>query len=188
MDKKLQLSVIDEEIRKCRECRVGKSGMAVPGEGNPDAEIIFLGEAPGREEAKCGRPFVGRSGKLLRSSIAGIGLKEDEVFITSPVKYLPDRGTPTKEDIEHGCIHLFKQIEIIDPLIIVLLGSTACQAVLGKKTAVSSVHGTVTDKDGRKCFITFHPAAAIRFPKIKALFLEDFSLLKKVIQGIRRGL
>lgn len=182
MNKGTKLAEIAEEIRKCRKCKVGKSGMAVPGEGNPDADIMFVGEAPGKEEAKCGRPFIGRSGKLLRSALTGIGLLEEDVFITSPVKYLPDRGTPTEEDIIHGRMHLFRQIEVINPKLIVLLGNTACVAVLGNKTAVTREHGKVIDKDGVKCLITLHPAAAIRFPKIKASFLEDFGNLQKLMK------
>ena len=94
-----QLLKIAQEIESCIECREGKLGRAVAGEGSAYAEIAFIGEAPGKEEAKVGRPFIGRSGKFLRSMIREIGLEEKEVFITSPVKYLPRRGTPTKADI-----------------------------------------------------------------------------------------
>ena len=184
MDKQSKLAEIADEIRKCRKCKVGKSGLSVPGDGNPDADIVFVGEAPGKEEAKCGRPFIGRSGKLLRSAITGIGLSEEDVLITSPVKYLPDRGTPTDDDIVHGCVHLFRQLEVINPKIIVLLGSTACRAVLGKKIAVTAEHGKVIEKDGMKCLITVHPAAAIRFQKNKAVFLEDFGVLRRLMQDL----
>ncbi|MGO9377841.1 MAG: uracil-DNA glycosylase [Dissulfurispiraceae bacterium] len=186
MDKRLTLAEIANEIEKCRKCKVGKSGLAVPGEGDPNADIMFVGEAPGKEEAKCGRPFIGRSGKLLRSTITGINLREQDVYITSPVKYLPDRGTPTVEDIAHGRVHLFKQLEVINPRIIVLLGNSACLAVLGNNTAVTGEHGKVIEKDGMKCLITFHPAAAMRFPKIKAGFLDDFGILKKLIQDLSK--
>jgi uracil-DNA glycosylase family 4 len=186
MDKRTELAEIAEEIKKCRKCKVGKSGLSVPGEGNPDADIMFVGEAPGKEEAKCGRPFIGRSGKLLRLAITGIGLREEDVYITSPVKYLPDRGTPTAEDIIHGRVHLFRQLEAIQPKIIVLLGNTACLAVLGNKTAVTSLHGKVIEKDGLKCLITFHPAAALRFTKIKAGFLEDFGILRKLVKDLSK--
>ncbi len=185
MNKKDKLAAIAEEIEKCRKCRAGKSGEAVPGEGNPDAKVMFIGEAPGKQEALAGRPFIGRSGKLLRSMIREIGLDEDEVFITSPVKYLPDRGTPAAEDIIHGSTHLFKQLDVIDPEILVLLGSAASFAVLGKKIAVSAEHGNVIDHDGRKCLITFHPASALRFPKIRKSFIEDFGVLKRLIKEIK---
>src|SRR4051812_37511962 len=107
-EKQRKLDQIAIEIENCKICQVDKSGMAVPGEGNADATLMFVGEAPGREEAKTGRPFIGRSGQLLRSLIKEAGLKEEDVYITSPVKYLPNRGTPTPSDIAHGKIHFDK--------------------------------------------------------------------------------
>src|SRR5258706_16357604 len=98
IDKSAALKKIADEIARCAICKEGKSGLSVPGEGSSDAEIVFMGEAPGKTEAATGRPFVGRSGKLLRNMIRDAGLSEDEVFITSQVKYLPDRGTPTPSD------------------------------------------------------------------------------------------
>ena len=89
MKKTKQLEMIAEEIRICEECRIDRVGVAVVGEGNSDADIVFIGEAPGKTEAEEGRPFIGRSGKLLRSLIVSSGLKEEDVYITSPVKYLP---------------------------------------------------------------------------------------------------
>lgn len=133
MSKSSALARIAKEIEKCQICKEGKSGKAVVGEGNPDADIVFIGEAPGKTEALTGRPFVGRSGQLLRSLIRESGLKEEEVYITSPVKYLPDRGTPSASDIVHGRVHLLKQLEVIDPKIVVLLGSVAVYGVLGEK-------------------------------------------------------
>lgn len=182
MDKNKKLQEIALEIEDCKICKVGKSGKPVPGEGNPNAEIVFLGEAPGKTEAKTGRPFVGRSGKVLREAIKDIGLKEEEVFITSPVKYLPDRGTPTVADIEHGRVHLQKQLEVINPKIIVLLGNTACIAILGEKVPILKRHGEVLEKKGRKYLITFHPAAVLRFPtKFKKLFNKDLEKLSNLI-------
>ena len=135
MNKLKELEKIAKEIENCKICKVGKSGKAVPGEGNPDADIVFLGKAPGKQEAIVGRPFIGRSGKLLRSLIVDAGLKEEDVYITSPVKYLPDRGMPTSEDISHGRTHLVKQLDIIKPKIIVLLGRVAAEGVLGDPTS-----------------------------------------------------
>jgi uracil-DNA glycosylase len=183
MNKLLELKKISREIKNCKECKLGKSGKAVPGEGNPDAKIVFIGEAPGKTEALTGRPFVGRSGKLLRATIQKAGLNEDEVYITSPVKYLPDRGTPTPQDIAHGKTHLDKQLQIIDPKIIVLMGSVAVQGVLGLKVPVLIRHGEIIEKDGRKYFLTLHPAAAVRFVKFKKLFEEDFKKLNHLIDS-----
>jgi DNA polymerase len=181
MNKDKALAKVTEEIVACKICPMGKSGLPVVGEGNADAEVAFIGEAPGKQEAKTGRPFIGRSGKLLRSLIKEVGLKEEDVYITSPVKYLPDRGTPTSADIAHGRLHLIKQLNIIQPKIIVLLGSSAVQGVLEEKLPIMKVHGTVVEKEGRKYFITFHPAAAVRFQKFKVLLLEDFKKLKKLV-------
>lgn len=176
-----KLQDIAWEIENCILCKRDKHGKAVPGEGNPNADILFVGEAPGRTEAMTGRPFVGRSGQLLRSLINESGLREKDVYITSPVKYLPDYITPKPSDIEHGFTHFGKQIEVIDPKIIVLLGRVACLAVLKQNVSVVLRHGEVIKDNGRKYFITVHPAAALRFKKMKALLLEDFKKLKKVI-------
>lgn len=185
LDQAAALEKIAREIEKCRICEVGKSGKAVPGEGNAAADIVFIGEAPGRQEAKTGRPFVGRSGQLLRSLIREVGLKESDIFITSPVKYLPDRGTPTSVDIAHGRKHLVKQLEVIDPKVIVLLGSVATQGVLEEKIPISKRHGEMIEKDGKQYFVTFHPAAALRFPPLKILLSTDLQKLKKLIDKLK---
>jgi len=184
MNKQKELDKIAREIENCKICKERKSGMAVPGEGNSDASVIFIGEAPGKQEAATGRPFIGRSGQLLRSLIRGIGLQEDDVYITSPVKYLPDRGTPTSQDIAHGRIHLMKQFAVIRPKVVMLLGRVAAEGVLEKKVAVAKEHGQIIEeKDGIKYFLTFHPAAALRFPnKYKPLLQEDFEKLKKFLR------
>ena len=192
MIKQKELDKIALVIEKCEICKIGKSGKAVVGEGSPDAEVVFIGEAPGKNEALVGRPFIGRSGKLLRSMITSIGLDEKDVYITSPVKYLPDRGTPTSLDIAHGRIHLMKQLDIISPKFVVLLGRVAAEGVLqnptslklrrARKVQVMKQHGEIIEeKDGIKYFLTLHPAAAIRFQKNKPLFEADFRRLKILI-------
>lgn len=181
LNKQTQLDAISKDIARCRTCKRNSSGKAVPGEGNPDADIVFLGEAPGKTEAATGRPFVGRSGKLLRLMIRGLGLKESDVFITSPVKYLPDRGTPTKEQITHGKKHLMKQLDVIKPKIIVLLGKTAVTAMLDRSSAILKEHGTIVPSGGRIYAITLHPAAVIRFPKYRHLMDADFRILRSYI-------
>ncbi len=204
MNKQKVLDKIAKEIENCAVCKIGKSGKAVPGEGNPDADVVFIGEAPGKKEAVEGRPFIGRSGQLLRSLIRGIGFDDEkDVYITSPVKYLPDRGTPTSEDIAHGRIHLMKQFDVIQPKVVMLLGRVAAEGVLERKVAVAKEHGHIIDpstshatlrdeppgSDSKssgltdiKFFLTFHPAAALRFPKkYKPLLIEDFHKLKKIV-------
>ena len=117
--------------------------------------------------------------------MANVGLREQEVFITSPVHYRPLRGTPTKAAIIHGRQHLLRQIEIIDPKIIVLLGNTACIAMLNNKQELSKEHGKIVRKDGKTFFITFHPAYAMRFPDGKKKFISDFAKLKRIIKTSR---
>ncbi|MDO8583380.1 MAG: uracil-DNA glycosylase [bacterium] len=184
MNKDTELKRIAQEIDNCNICKIGKSGKAVVGEGSSNAKIVFLGEAPGKKEAATGRPFVGRSGQLLRSLIREVGLKEEDVFITSPVKYLPDSGTPTPKDVEHGKMHLEKQLDIIKPKIIVLLGRIACLAILGKMVEMNKIHGEIIPSAGSgqvKYFVTYHPAAGLRFPPLKKKLIEDFQKLKTLI-------
>jgi len=190
VNKKKALQAVTEEIKNCAVCKEGKSGLVVPGEGSPDADVVFIGEAPGKQEAKTGRPFVGRSGQLLRKLIRGIGLDDEkDVYITSPVKYLPDHGTPTSSDIAHGREHLMKQLAIIQPKFVVLLGRVAAEGVLQKKVAVATEHGhVIEERDGIKYFLTPHPAAALRFsqkyrPLLEADFRKIKNLLKKDIRA-----
>lgn len=185
ISKKSALEKIAQEIKLCQICKEEKTGVPVPGEGNPDANVVFIGEAPGKNEAKTGRPFIGRSGQLLRAQIREIGLLEEDVFITSPVKYLPIRGTPSASDIAHGRIHLQKQLGIIDPKVIVLLGSVAAQGVLEEKIPIAKEHGKTREKDGKLYFLTYHPAAGLRFPKLKIKFIEDFKELQLLIKRIK---
>ena len=184
MNKQKRLEEVNQEIIACKICPVGKSGKPVVGEGSADADVVFIGEAPGKQEAIVGRPFIGRSGKLLRSLISEIGLDEKDIYITSPVKYLPDRGTPTSQDIAHGRMHLMKQLTIIKPKIVVLLGRVAAEGVLEKKVAVVAEHGNVIDdKGGIRYFLTVHPAAALRFSvKFKPMLQNDFKKLQKLLQ------
>lgn len=185
MDKKQTLQEIADSITRCRECKKGKSGLPVPGEGDPSAFVMFIGEAPGREEARSGRPFVGRSGKLLTRMLSGVGINRRDIYITSPVKYYPGKRAPNLQEIIHGKKHLEKQIEIIKPKLIVLLGATAMKALLKKKYKVTKVHGRTICEDEKTYFITFHPAAALRFPKIIGPQMEkDFKLLKGLISRI----
>ena len=182
--KEKKLEAIAEEIRRCRTCKKEKIGIAVPGEGSPDADIMFLGEAPGKEEAKSGRPFIGRSGKLLRSLIADAGLKEEDIFITSPVKYLPEHGTPTLPEIVHGRTHLFSQLAVIEPTFVVLLGKTACIAMLGEAVEIGKRHGELLEREGIRYFISYHPAAPLHLPKLRGELLRDFKKLKTILKKV----
>lgn len=181
MNKVKALQKIAAGIEQCRECRKDGLGLAVPGEGSAEVPVMFIGEAPGKHEAGTGRPFVGRSGQLLRAIISGIGIDPGKAFITSPVHYLPGTGKPSPAMIAHGATHLFEQIAVIEPRILVLLGCSAFRALFGKTIEIAKEHGTVVEKDGISCFITFHPAYAMRFPEGRKKFLEDFGKLKLLL-------
>jgi len=182
-DKQKALDVIANEIEGCELCKVNKTGLAVPGEGSPNAKVVFVGEAPGKEEAKTGRPFVGRSGKVLRSLIAALGYKEEDVFITSPVKRLPVHVTPTEEEIDHGRTHLDAQLAIIKPKVVVMLGRVAGVALLKQNFSIGRDHGTIIEKEGRTYFLTYHPAAPLYSPSVKAELVKDFNKLKKFLKN-----
>ena len=176
------LDKVAQEIERCKICKQNKIGKAVPGEGSSDADVVFIGEAPGKKEAETGRPFIGRSGKLLRSLIAEAGLKDNDVFITSPVKRLPVYVTPTEEDIAHGRIHLNKQLDIIQPKIVVLLGRVAALALLNKNISVAKEHGNIIRQDGRNYLIAYHPAAPLYSPKLRDEIAKDFKRLKQLLK------
>jgi len=183
-EKQLALDAIAKEIASCRICKRDKVGVAVSGEGNPDADVVFIGEAPGKQEAKTGRPFIGRSGKLLREMIRKVGLKEEDVFITSPVKYLPKHVTPTKEEVAHGRTHLFAQFDVIQPKIIVLLGRVAALAVLEENIEVAKMHGTTIERNGRTFIIFYHPAAILYSRRLLPAFEKDFLKLTQLTKKL----
>lgn len=182
--KETQLKKINQDILVCEKCKIDRIGVAVVGEGSAYADVAFIGEAPGKTEAEVGRPFIGRSGKLLRKLITEtLLLKEEDVYITSPVKYLPVYVTPKPSDIAHGRIHLDLQLDVIKPKYIVLLGNTAIQAVLGKKLPALKEHGNILKDGNRTYFLTIHPAAAIRFQKFRKVIEEDFLKLKDMVSS-----
>lgn len=185
MSKLSDLLEIEQQIASCRTCKSvaahlpkADRGVPVPGEGNPDADIVFVGEAPGRNEAITGRPFIGRSGKLLRSLINSAGFSEEDVFITSPVKIYPGMRTPTKDELLHGRKHLMDQLAVIEPKLLVLLGNSALFTLATYSIPVSKHHGTIMELGGYQCFVTYHPSAAIRFKKNKLLMEADFKILQ----------
>lgn len=180
-DKKLKS--VRDSILSCKICNKNKKGMLVPGEGSSNADIVFVGEAPGKEEIKTGLPFIGRAGKLLHELITSAGITPEEVFITSAVKYLPQTYiTPKPKDIEHGRTHLMAQLEVIKPKIIVVLGNTSSQSLLNEKFSISQVHGTILKQGVYTYFISYHPAAPLYSPKLRETIFKDFKKLKRLIQ------
>jgi uracil-DNA glycosylase len=181
-NKQRELDKIAAKIAKCRICKRGKIGLPVPGEGNPDADVVFIGEAPGKVESRTGRPFVGPSGKLLRALIADAGLKEADMFIASPVKYLPKHGTPKPAEIAHGRIHMAEQLAVIKPRVVVLLGKVACMALLQRDCSIAADHGKIIESGRISYFLSYHPAAPLHSPSLRKVLVNDFKKLKKLIR------
>lgn len=149
----------------------------VPGEGPLNARIMLVGQAPGRNEDVQRRPFVGRAGQLLDRLLRSAKIKREEVYITSVVQfYPPENRPPTSGEVALCLPFLKEQIEIIKPKLIVLLGNIASEALLGISN-ISQAHGKLIEREDVSYFITFHPAAALRFPDIARQLEEDFKLL-----------
>ncbi|MHA2352083.1 MAG: uracil-DNA glycosylase, partial [Candidatus Thorarchaeota archaeon] len=165
MTRRKQLEELHEVIRKCTLCPLHETRTnAVPGEGPTTSRVMFIGEAPGAREDESGRPFVGRSGDLLISMIQEIGLSRETVFITSILKSRPPKNrAPTQVEICACRPYLERQIEIINPQVAVLLGGVAISSLVGP-WKVSEAHGRFYETDDRTYFMTYHPAAALRFP------------------------
>lgn len=168
-DKKLALALLEEEIYTCKKCRLCETpGLHVPGEGNPDAAIIFVGEGPGATEAETGRPFVGRAGKLLDNMIASMGLQRNEVYIANICKCRPPGNRKPKPDEMNMCKpYLFWQIAVIQPKVIVALGNTALGGLTGRDGGISSRCGEWETVEKLKMMPCYHPSALLRNPNWK---------------------
>lgn len=177
MDKEQQLRTLEEEISTFVINHTGKN--PVPGEGSSSAPILFIGEAAGANEEKTGRPFVGRAGKLLTELIEQqLHLKRESVYITSVVKWRPpDNRKPLREEIELCMPFLNKQLNLIQPKIIVLLGNTALNSVLDHDMKIGSVHGKIIEREGKRYYPTYHPAAGLRATRWKRALEQDFAKL-----------
>lgn len=173
------LELITTKIRTCTKCPLHKTRKnAVPGEGPVDADLMLVGEAPGAKEDELGRPFVGRSGKLLVELLESIGLTREEVFITSILKSRPPNNrSPLHSEIQACLPYLESQIAVIKPKIIVLLGGVAISTIIGP-WLVKEAHGRFYEAGDITFFMTYHPAAALRFPKIKEVMQADFQVLR----------
>ena len=169
-EKQKELDKITEEIRKCCNCNlVTTRNKAVPGEGNPNARIMFIGEAPGADEDAQGRPFVGRAGKLLENIITACGLKRSDVFIANILKCRPpENRDPRAEEIISCLPFLQRQIEIIEPEIIVALGAHAAKTLLNSTEPIGQLRGRFREynaglnKAPIKLMATYHPAYLLR--------------------------
>ena len=182
MNKKIELEKLNQKIRDCRRCPLWKTRKnAVPGEGSVNTKIMMVGEASGRMESLRGKPFVGPAGKFLDKLFELSGINRKDIFITSILKCRPvidnrDRK-PTKEEIEDCLPYLKKQIEIINPQKFILLGEVAFSVFFPQKE-LSSFRGRWVKKDNKEYFVTYHPAAGMRFPKIRKILEKDFRKIK----------
>lgn len=184
-DKNVLMATVINEVAKCQLCKLGSTRInTVPGEGSLDARIMFIGEGPGADEDVKGRPFVGAAGRLLDAIINAMGLKREEVFIGNVVKCRPPSNrVPEKDEIDTCIVYLKRQIEIIKPKVIVLLGSTAYKAMIpGTKEGITKARGSFIEADNIEYMPTFHPAALLRDPSRKIDVWHD---MKKVMSLLR---
>ncbi len=192
-ERKEELVSFYNELEDCRKCDLCQTRTTVVfGSGDPDAEIMFVGEAPGFHEDQQGKPFVGRAGKLLDELLEEIGLTRKQVFIANVLKCRPpDNRDPESGEIDSCKEHLFKQIEIIRPLVICTLGNFSTKLLSGQPDGITKVHGklkqcTVSDKTVY-LYPIFHPAAALYTPKMRETLSEDFKRLPSVLKEVEGG-
>jgi uracil-DNA glycosylase family 4 len=168
----------------CQRCvfRKGCRGV-VFGEGNPDSEVMFVGEGPGQTEDEMGRPFVGKAGELLNRILEAAGIPRESVYITNIVKCRPPGNrTPNSEEMEICLPWLREQYRIIRPKYMVLLGLAATHGILDKKAKMSQCRGKWFKKGNLLIMPTYHPAAILRNPALKEPAWEDFKLIRSVIK------
>lgn len=176
------LADVRDEVNGCTRCELHRSGNnGVPGEGNPDARILIIGEAPGWHEDKQGKPFVGNSGKFLTELLETAGLKRDEVFITNVVKHRPPGNRdPLPDEIMACSVYLERQIAAIDPDVIVTLGRFSMAKYFpGEK--ISKIHGEAKEVGGRFVVPMYHPAAALHNGSLRSTIEEDFQKLPRLL-------
>jgi len=179
----MNLDELNNTIRSCKLCKLSISRInAVPGEGNPKALVLFIGEAPGATEDKMGRPFVGSAGKLLDDLLKSIGLDRGKVYVTNLVKCRPPNNRdPEPDEISSCSPYLEAQIAIINPKIIVTLGKHSTIYMLNKLninvTSISKVRGKFYKWNNILIFPTYHPAAALYNPNLREVLEKDFKVL-----------
>jgi DNA polymerase len=194
--KQAKLEAISDRIKNREvEIELAKTCLnPVPGEGNADAKLMFVGEAPGAQEDKQGRPFVGASGKFLGEMLESIGLKREDVYITNIVKFRPpENRDPSKQEIKACMSILFEQIEVIRPKLVIFLGRHSMN-VFFPQLKISEAHGEriegeVVMEDGNKFKQNFlplyHPAAALYNGSMRKVLLEDFAKIPKILEIIK---
>jgi uracil-DNA glycosylase len=182
------LTLIADEVRSCTKCRLHQGTRnGVPGEGNPNAEILFVGEGPGFHEDAQGRPFVGPAGKLLDEMLTRAGLKREDVFIANIVKHRPPGNRdPMPDEIEACWGYLERQIAEIKPVLVVTLGRHSMGQFFGPDARITRVHSTLRPWRDIMAYACFHPAAALHQPKYREMLEEDFDGLPKALEVARK--
>lgn len=182
--KKAALEDLRREIGDCQRCRLSKGRKNIVfGEGNPGADLMFIGEAPGKEEDIQARPFVGDAGKLLTRLIEKMGFSREDVYIANIVKCRPPLNRDPEEDEIKACLPFIeRQAEAISPRVIISLGRISAHALLDTRVPITKLRGTFSEYKGIPLMPTFHPAYLLRNPKDKQLVWED---AQKVLQMLR---
>ena len=181
-----RLEALATQIRSCAQCPLHATRTkAVPGEGASSARVMLIGEAPGREEDQRGQPFVGAAGRFLDEVLAGSGVNRGDLFITNTVKCRPENNRPPRKREVDTCtsLYLFEQIELINPALIMLLGSVATKKLLGVNS-VQEVRGRVIEHNNRKYLAGYHPAASFYRDDMAENIRQDFALLRQELQKL----
>ena len=176
------LRLIREDIGDCTRCRLHKQGrkQIVFGVGDPRAELMFIGEAPGADEDQQGEPFVGRAGQLLTNMIKAMGLRREDVYIANIIKCRPPNNrTPERDECETCSPFLFRQIEAIKPKVIVALGAVAAKTLLAVNSSMAELRGRWYDFRNTKLAVTYHPAFLLRDPRQKKETWKDLQMVMK---------
>ena len=182
-----ELAAFAGEVAGCTKCRLAESRTQVVfGVGDPGADLMFVGEAPGFHEDQQGKPFVGQAGKLLDKLLAGIGLERDQVYVANVLKCRPPGNRdPQPDEIEACEGHLFRQISMIEPKVVATLGNFATKLLSGKPTGITRVHGAEQEATlgGRSVLLypLYHPAAALYTPAMLKVLEEDFARLPAIL-------
>jgi len=186
-ERREELVALYKEVQACTRCPLHETRTkAVFGAGDADADLMFIGEAPGAEEDRQGLPFVGRAGQLLNELLVGIGLSREDVFIANVLKSRPPGNRdPQPLEIEACRPYLFDQVRLIEPKVVCTLGNFATKLLSGNPAGITKVRGTpqVHELGGRTVFLLplLHPAAALRTPAMKETLRADFELLSKLL-------
>jgi uracil-DNA glycosylase len=189
-DRAQALRLIKEDLGECTRCVLSRQGRKtiVFGEGDPNAELMFVGEGPGADEDEQGRPFVGRAGQLLNKMIEAMGLKREQVYIANVVKCRPPGNrTPEREEIETCSPFLLRQIAVIQPKAIVALGAVSARCLLGLNEPMARLRGRWFDFRGTRLAVTYHPAFLLRDPRQKKETWKDLQMVMEYLGLKPRG-